>query len=79
MVIPIVTDALGTLIKRLEETGGLGNKRMSGDHLKYRIVEIGQNAEKSPGDFMSLKLPWKTLKREGKDNNNWIETIQITS
>ena len=35
-------------------TGELGNKRMSGDHLNYSIIEIGQNAEKSPGDSRRL-------------------------
>ena len=34
--------------------GGLGNKRMSGDHLDYSI-EISQNTGKSPGDLLSLK------------------------
>ena len=32
-------------------TGGLGNKRTSGDYSDYSIVEIGQNTEKSPGDL----------------------------
>ena len=31
-------------------TGGLGNKRTSGDNLYYSIVEGGQNTEESPGD-----------------------------
>ena len=30
-------------------TGGFGNKRTNGDHRSDSIVEIGQNAEKSPG------------------------------
>ena len=30
-------------------TGGLGNKRTSGDHTNYCITKIGQNTEKSPG------------------------------
>ena len=37
-------------------TGGVGNKRMSGDHPNYCIIKIGQNTEKSPGDLLSLKL-----------------------
>ena len=37
--------------------GGLGNKRTSGDHPKYSIVEIGQNTEKSPEDLNSSKKP----------------------
>ena len=28
--------------------GGFGNKRASGDHPNYSIVEIGQNTNKSP-------------------------------
>ena len=28
-----------------------GNKRTSGDHPNYRIVEIGQNTEKSPDNL----------------------------
>ena len=32
-------------------TGGLGNKRMGGDHPNYSIVEISQNTKKSPGDL----------------------------
>ena len=42
-------------------TGGLKNNRMSGDCPNYNIIEIGQNAEKSPGDLLSLKLQWKTI------------------
>ena len=37
-------------------TSGLGNKRMCGDHLKYSIVEINQNTEKSPGDLRRLAV-----------------------
>ena len=32
-------------------SGGLGNKRTSGDHPNYSIVAINQNTEKSPGDL----------------------------
>ena len=35
-------------------TGGLRNKRTNGDHPKYRITDIGQNSEKSPGDLTRL-------------------------
>ena len=35
-------------------TGGLGNKRTSEDYPNNDIVEIGQNTEKSPGDFRRL-------------------------
>ena len=33
---------------------GLGNKGTSGDNSNYRIDEIGQNTEKSPGDLKRL-------------------------
>ena len=35
-------------------TEGLGNKRVSGDHPKNGIVEIGQNTAKSPGYLRRL-------------------------
>ena len=35
-------------------TGGLGNQRTSRDHPDYSIIKIGQNTQKSPGDFMRL-------------------------
>ena len=57
-VIAIVIGALGTVTK------GFGNKRTSGDHLNYSIIENGQTTEKSPGviwgDLLLLKLMWKT-------------------
>ena len=37
-------------------TRRLGNKRASGDHPKYRFVEICQNTEKSPGDLRRLAV-----------------------
>ena len=37
-------------------TGGLGNKRTSGDHLNYTIVEISQNTKESPGDLRRLAV-----------------------
>ena len=61
-------------------TGGLGKKRMSGDHPNYSIIEIGQNTEKKPGDLRrlavtrtpvknhQLTLLWKILKRETYTN-----------
>ena len=39
-----------------KETGELGNKRTSGDHPNYLIVEIDQNTEKSPGYLRKLAL-----------------------
>ena len=70
-IIPIVIGAFDTVTKG---TGGLGNKRMSGDHPNYYIIENGQNIEKSPEDLGWLAvtqtqvkdhkwmLMWKTLK-----------------
>ena len=37
-------------------TGGLGNKRTSGDHPIHSITEIGQNTKKSPGDLRWLAV-----------------------
>ena len=34
--------------------GGVGNKRTSGDHPNYCIIEIGQNTEKSSGHLRRL-------------------------
>ena len=54
-VMPI--GVLSTVTRGLEqETGGLGNKRMSGDHPNYSIINISQNTEKSHGDLLSLRL-----------------------
>ena len=44
------------------ETGGLRNKRTSGDHPNYGIIEISQNTEKSPGDFRRLADPLTLMK-----------------
>ena len=58
----------------IKGTGGHGNKRTSGDHPNYSIIENGENTEKSPGDLRrlavtqipvkkhQLKLMWKSLK-----------------
>ena len=46
----IITTATGALVQS-PGTGGLGNKRTKGDHPNYRIVEIGQNTKKNPGDL----------------------------
>ena len=54
-VLPIVVGALGTVTKGLVKSiRGLRNKRSSGDHPNYSIVEIDQNTEKSPGDSRRL-------------------------
>ena len=41
---------------------GLGNKRTSGDHQNYYIIENGQNTEKNPGNlrrFAVIQTPVK--------------------
>ena len=44
-------------------TGGLVNKRMSGDHLNYSIVEISQNTKKRFGDLKRLvRIQRKTIR-----------------
>ena len=53
-VITIVIGALGKSAKVGTGTGGLGNKRASGDHPNYSIVEIDQKSKKSPGDLKGL-------------------------
>ena len=62
-VIPIVIGALGAVIKGLiKRAGGLGNKRTSGDHPNYCIIEIGQNTEKSPRDLGRLVITQTPLR-----------------
>ena len=43
-------------------TGGLGNKRTSGNHPNYCLIEIGQNTEKSPGDLRRLAFTQTPVK-----------------
>ena len=43
-------------------TGGLGNKRTSGDNPNCIIVAIGQNTEKSPGDLKRLVVTQTPVK-----------------
>ena len=60
--ISIAIGALGKVTERIiKGTGGLGNKRTSGDYPNYDITEISQNTEKSPRDLQSLKLQRKTI------------------
>ena len=49
-VTPIVIGALAMILKGLIK----GQEELT--HPNYRIVEIVQNTEKSPGDFLSFKL-----------------------
>ena len=70
--IPIVIGALSTSTKGLVE--GRGDLEIRGrEYPNYRIVEISQNTEKSPGDLGRLAVSqtpvenqltqaWKTLK-----------------
>ncbi len=55
-IILIVICGLGTVTKGLVETEEVGNKRTSGDHPNYCIIEIGQNTKKSPGDLRRLAV-----------------------
>ena len=48
--------ALGSHLRIGTGTGGLGNKRTSGDYPNNSIVEFGQNTEKSPGDLRRLAV-----------------------
>ena len=59
------------ILRRVLETSGdllslktlvLGNKRMSGDHPNYSIVEIGKNTEKSPRDQRRLAVTQTAVK-----------------
>ena len=43
-----------------KETGRLGNKKTSRDHQDNKIIQIGQNTEKFPGDLKRLQS--KTIK-----------------
>ena len=43
-------------------SGGLGNKRTSGGYLNDRIIKIGQNTEKSPGNLSRLAVTQKPMK-----------------
>ena len=43
-------------------TRGLGNKRMSGDNTKDRIIKIGQNTEKGPEDMRKLAISQTPLR-----------------
>ena len=54
--------------KIIKGNGGVGGRRMSGDHSYYNIIENGQNTEKSPcchsnpSERHQLKMRGKTLK-----------------
>ena len=44
--------------------GGLGDKRMSGDHSNDSIIKIGQNTEKSPGDLRRLAVTYCPVRNQ---------------
>ena len=53
----------------IKETGGRGNKRMSGNHPNYYIIEIHQNTEKNPGDLRRFTVtPYKQMVYEQPRN-----------
>ena len=73
----------------IKRTGGLGNKRKSGDYPNYSINENDQNTEKSPGDFRRLAVTqtpvkdhqltqvWKLSRCNYNNNNNDYNNIII--
>ena len=66
-IIPIVIDTFGTVTKGLSKgTGGLGNRRTSGNHSNFYIIENGQNTEKSPGDLKRLAVTSTLVKNQLK-------------
>ena len=44
-------------------TGGLRNRKTSGDHSNYSIIKIAQNTEDSPGDLRKLTLSQTPVKK----------------
>ena len=46
----------------IKGTGGLGNKRTSGDHPTYYIIKNGQNTKKSPRDLRKLAVTQTPVK-----------------
>ena len=59
MIIPIVIDVFGTVIKRLiQRLEELGKTEMktSADHPNYCITEICQNTGKSPGQLRIIAV-----------------------
>ena len=46
----------------------LENKRTSGDHQDYNIVNTGQNTEKSPGDLERLVITQNPVENHQRNN-----------
>ena len=59
-IIPIVIGAFCTFTKGL--LNGLGNRRTSGDHPNYYIIENGKNTERIPGDLRKLAVTHTPVK-----------------
>ena len=57
-VIPIITGAFETIAKE----SGRVRKQDSWNHPNYRIVKIGQNTGKSPGNQMRLVVSQTSMK-----------------
>ena len=57
MKIMMIIGALGAVTN-----WGLGNNGTNGDYPNYRIIEIGQNTEKSPGDLKRLAVTQTPVK-----------------
>ena len=51
-------------------TGGLGNKKTSGEHPNYCIIDISQNTEKSHGDLRRLAVTQTPVK--SADVKSWL-------
>ena len=81
----------GTILKDfLKGSGGHGNKRKSGDHPDYWIIQIGHGTKNWPGDFWRLvvsqttvenyqvTLMWKNSPNIIKKNHisNWIISVK---
>ena len=88
MVIPILIGTLGSHQKIGTGTGGIWNKRTSGDHyyewrLYYFIIEIGQNTEKSPRDLKKLAVTetlvkdLKNSQRVNSSNNDVCVCVRV--
>ena len=57
------TKKSGNLLKAPRTmTTGLGNNKTSGNHPNYCSIEIGQNTEKSPGDWRRLAVTQTPVK-----------------
>ena len=53
---------LGTVTQRIDKRSrGLRNKWTSGDYSNYRIIEIVQNTEKSPGNLRKLAVTYSQM------------------